>query len=149
MEVILLEKIAKLGELGDIVNVKPGYARNYLLSHGKAATATAENKQRFAEQRAQLQQQQAAQRQAAQEQATKLQAVRVEIAQRAGVDGRLFGSVTSQDIAKALSEKLGDTLSKQSIRLAEGPLKQLGVHQVEVVLYHDVSVNVEIMVVAE
>ncbi|HYG32460.1 MAG TPA: 50S ribosomal protein L9 [Methylophilaceae bacterium] len=148
MQVILLEKVVNLGNLGDIVRVKDGYGRNFLIPQGKAKRATEANKAEFAARRAELEKQQAEQLTAAQARGEKLAGQTVQISQKAGVDGRLFGSVTNYDIAEALS-KQGFEVSKSEIRMPEGPLKAIGDHQVSVALHHDVVVDITVSVVAE
>jgi len=148
MQVILLEKVVNLGNLGDIVKVKDGYGRNFLIPQGKAKRATEANKAEFAARRAELEKQQAEQLTAAQARGEKLAGATVQIAQKAGVDGRLFGSVTNYDIAEALT-KQGFEVAKSEIRMPEGPLKTIGDHQVSVALHHDVVVDITVTVVAE
>jgi len=148
MQVILLEKVVNLGNLGDIVRVKDGYGRNFLIPQGKAKRATEANKAEFAARRAELEKQQAEQLTAAQARGEKLAGLNVQIAQKAGVDGRLFGSVTNYDIAEAVS-KQGFEVAKSEIRMPEGPLKTIGDHPVSVALHHDVVVDITVSVVAE
>jgi len=148
MQVILLEKVVNLGNLGDIVRVKDGYGRNFLIPQGKAKRATEANKAEFAARRAELEKQQAEQLTAAQGRGEKLAGLNVQIAQKAGVDGRLFGSVTNYDIAEAVS-KQGFEVAKSEIRMPEGPLKTIGDHPVSVALHHDVVVDITVSVVAE
>jgi len=148
MQVILLEKVVNLGNLGDIVKVKDGYGRNFLIPQGKAKRATEANKAEFAARRAELEKQQAEQLTAAQARGEKLTGTTVQITQKAGVDGRLFGSVTNYDIAEALT-KQGFEVAKSEIRMPEGPLKTIGDHQVSIALHHDVVVDITVTVVAE
>ena len=148
MQVILLEKVGNLGSLGDIVKVKDGFGRNYLIPQGKAKRATEANKAEFAARRAELEKQQAAILAAAQARGEKLDGFVVTIAQKAGVDGRLFGSVTNADIAEALVAA-GHEVVKAAIRLPNGPLKTVGDHPLSVALHHDVVVNITVSVVAE
>jgi large subunit ribosomal protein L9 len=148
MQVILMEKVVNLGGLGDIVKVKEGYARNYLIPQGKAKRATEENKKVFEARRAELEKAQAEKLTAAQERAAKLEGVTVTIARKAGVDGRLFGSVGNADIAEALTAQ-GIEVDKAMVRLPEGPFKQVGENQVEVALHHDVVASVTVSVVGE
>lgn len=138
MEIILLEKVANLGVLGDLVRVKNGYARNFLFPKQLATRATAKARKEFEERRKSLEEKAAERLAAAQAQAEKIQALQLSIGQKAGVDGRLFGSVTNHDIADAL-KKLGVTIEKSQIRLPSGPLKQIGEHPVQVTLHTDVS----------
>ncbi len=148
MQVILLEKVGNLGGLGDIVKVKDGFGRNFLIPQGKAKRATEANKAEFAARRAELEKQQAAILAAAQARGEKLDGFTVTITQKAGVDGRLFGSVTNGDIAEALVAA-GHEVVKASVRLPNGPLKTVGDHAVSVALHHDVVVNITVSVVAE
>ena len=148
MQVILLEKVVNLGNLGDIVKVKEGYARNFLIPQGKAKRATEENKKVFAERRAELEKAQAEKLAAAQAKAAKLEGIKVEIARKAGVDGRLFGSVSNVDVADALSA-LGIEVEKSAIRLPQGPLKLIGETEIQVALHTDVVANVVVAVGAE
>jgi large subunit ribosomal protein L9 len=148
MQVILLEKIGKLGNLGDIVKVKDGFGRNFLIPQGKAKRATEANKAEIAASRAELEKQQAAILAAAQARGEKLTGFVVSIAQKAGVDGRLFGSVTNGDIAESLKAS-GHEVVKADVRLPNGPLKTVGEHAVTVALHHDVVVEITVAVVAE
>jgi large subunit ribosomal protein L9 len=148
MEVILLEKIAKLGELGQVVKVKDGYARNYLIPHGKAKRATEENRKAFEARRAELEKAQAAALTKAQERAAKLDGLTLQITQKAGPDGRLFGSVTNYDIVEAL-EKLGHEVERSQIRMPQGPLKQVGDYPLQVGLHADVAVTIKVSVLGE
>lgn len=148
MQVILLEKVGNLGGLGDIVKVKDGFGRNFLIPQGKAKRATEANKAEFAARRAELEKQQAAILAAAQARGEKLDGFTVSITQKAGVDGRLFGSVTNGDIAEALVAA-GHEVVKSAVRLPNGPLKTVGDHAVSVALHHDVVVNITVSVVAE
>jgi large subunit ribosomal protein L9 len=148
MEVILLEKIANLGELGQVVKVKDGYARNYLIPHGKAKRATAENRKAFEARRAELEQAQAGALAKAQERAGKLDGLTLQITQKAGPDGRLFGSVTNYDIVEAL-KKQGQEVERAQIRMPQGPLKQVGDFPIEVALHTDVAVTITVSVLGE
>ena len=148
MQVILLEKVANLGQLGDVVKVKDGFARNYLIPHGKARRATPENLAEFEKRRAELEKAQAEALAAAQEKGARLDGLSVQIAQKAGVDGKLFGSVTNFDIAEALA-KQGFEVAKSAIRMPQGPLKMVGDHPLKVALHTDVVVTVTVSVVAE
>lgn len=148
MQVILLEKVGNLGGLGDVVKVKDGFGRNFLIPQGKAKRATEANKAEFAARRAELEKQQAAILAVAQARGEKLEGLAVSITQKAGVDGRLFGSVTNGDIAEALVAA-GHEVVKAAIRLPNGPLKTIGDHAVSVALHHDVVVNITVSVVAE
>ena len=148
MQIILLEKVPNLGQLGDIVKVKDGYARNFLIPTGKARRATQNNIAEFEQKRADLEQAQNAILAAAQEKGAKLDGITVQIAQKAGVDGRLFGSVTNADIADALKAQSFD-VQKANVRLPQGPLKTIGEHEVVLDLHADVKVAVKVAVVAE
>jgi large subunit ribosomal protein L9 len=148
MQVILLEKVVNLGNLGDIVKVKDGYGRNFLIPQGKAKRATDANKAEFEARRAELEKQQAALLSAAQARGEKLAGYLLQISQKAGVDGRLFGSVTNGDIAEALASQ-GFEVVKSEIRLPEGPLKVVGDHPVSIALHHDVVVEITVSVLGE
>jgi large subunit ribosomal protein L9 len=148
MEIILLEKVANLGALGDIVKVKDGFGRNFLIPQGKAKRATEANKAEFEARRAELEKQQADILTAAKARADKLSGLTIEIAQKAGEDGRLFGSVTNHDIAEALTAK-GTEVAKSEVRLPEGPLKSTGEFPVSIALHHDAVVDITVNVVAE
>lgn len=148
MQVILMERVVNLGNLGDVVNVRPGYARNFLVPHGKAKRVTPENMAEFERRRAELEAAQAAKVVEAQELAAKLEGMSVQIARKAGVDGRLFGSVTNFDIADALAAQ-GVALDRSTIRLPDGPLKQVGDAQIQVVLHTDVAATITVTVKGE
>lgn len=148
MQVILLEKVVNVGDLGEVVKVKQGYARNYLIPKGKAQRATPENIKLLEERRAELEKAAAERLTTAQEQAAKIEGMQLTISQKAGVDGRLFGSVTNVDIVEAMAAK-GITIEKGSIRMPEGPLKHVGEFPLVVGLYLDVTANITVTVVAE
>jgi len=148
MQVILLEKVVNLGGLGDVVKVKDGFARNYLLPQGKAKRATPENLAEFEKKRAQLESAQAQALAAAQEKGTKLDGLMVQITQKAGVDGRLFGSVTTFDIVEALKAQ-GFDVERSMVRLPQGPLKTVGDHSVAIALHSDVLVHIKVSVLGE
>ncbi len=148
MQVILLEKVGKLGNLGDVVKVKQGYARNFLIPTKLARRATAEAIKEFENRRADLEKAAAAKLAAAQALGEQLAGKTVRIAQKAGVDGRLFGSVTNHDIAEALS-KMGMQLVKGQVRLPNGPLKTVGEHPVSVAPHTDVVAEITVQVVAQ
>ena len=148
MQVILMEKVVNLGGLGDVVKVKDGYARNYLIPQGKAKRATEENKKVFEARRAELEKAQAEKLAAAQAVAAKLEGVTIQLARKAGVDGRLFGSVGNVDIAEALAAQ-GVEVEKSAVRLPLGPLKQLGESQIEVALHSDVVSTINVVISAE
>ena len=148
MQVILLEKVVNVGDLGEVVKVKQGYARNDLIPKGKAKRATPENIKLLEERRAELENAAAQRLTTAQELAAKIEGMQISISQKAGVDGRLFGSVTNVDIVEALAAK-GVTIEKGSIRMPEGPLKHVGEFPLVVGLYLDVVANITVTVVAE
>ncbi|WP_343583091.1 50S ribosomal protein L9 [Herbaspirillum sp.] len=148
MQVILLEKIVNLGGLGDVVRVKDGFARNFLIPQRKARRATDAAIAEFEAKRADLEKAAAEKLAAAQAQGEKLNGATIEISQKAGVDGRLFGSVTNFDIAEALG-KQGFAVEKAQVRLPNGPLKAVGEHPVAVALHTDVVVDVTIAVKGE
>lgn len=148
MQIILLEKVVNLGNLGDIVKVKDGYARNFLIPNKQARRATKEALAEFEVRRAELEKIAAEKLAAAQAQGEKLAGSTVQINQKAGVDGRLFGSVTNADIADALV-KQGFAVEKAQVRLPEGPLKMVGDHAVQVSLHTDVLVDVTVAVIGE
>lgn len=146
MQIILLEQVANLGTLGDVVNVKNGYARNFLIPQGKAKRATAANLQEFEVRRAELEAKQAAILVDAKARAEQLTDATVTIAQKAGVDGRLFGSVTNVDIAEAVTA-FGVAIKRFEVRLPNGQLKAIGEYDVEIALHHDVVVAIKVVVV--
>jgi large subunit ribosomal protein L9 len=148
MQVILLEKVVNVGNLGDVVKVKDGYARNFLIPQKMARRATESAVAEFEAKRAELEKAAAAKLAASQAQGEKLNGMTVTIAQKAGVDGRLFGSVTNFDIAEALT-KQGFAVEKAAIRMPTGPLKTTGEHPVAVALHTDVVVEITIAVVGE
>jgi large subunit ribosomal protein L9 len=148
MQVILLEKVVNVGNLGDVVKVKDGYARNFLIPQKMARRATQAAVAEFEVKRAELEKAAAEKLAAAQGQGEKLNGMTVTIAQKAGVDGRLFGSVTNFDIAEALT-KQGFAVEKAQVRMPTGPLKTTGEHPVAVALHTDVVVDVTIAVVGE
>ncbi|CAM2173118.1 50S ribosomal subunit protein L9 [Paraburkholderia sacchari] len=148
MQIILLEKVVNLGNLGDIVKVKDGYARNFLIPNKKARRATKDAIAEFEVRRAELEKAAAEKLAAAQAEGEKLNGLTVQIGQKAGVDGRLFGSVTNADIAVALG-KVGFAVEKAQVRLPEGPLKMVGDHPVQVSLHTDVLVDVMVSVLGE
>ncbi|HXU40964.1 MAG TPA: 50S ribosomal protein L9 [Burkholderiales bacterium] len=148
MQVILMEKVANLGELGDVVKVKDGYARNFLIPHGKAKRATPDNLKAFESRRAELEKAQADILAKAQERGSKLDGLTVQITQKAGPDGRLFGSVTNYDIVEAL-KKQGHEVERANIRMPQGPLKQVGEYPLQIGLHTDVTVTVKVAVLGE
>lgn len=148
MQVILLEKVANLGVLGDIVKVKDGFGRNFLIPQGKAKRATEANKAEFAARRAELEKQQADILVVAKARGDKLAGFALSLTQKAGVDGRLFGSVTNHDIAEGL-KAAGYEVAKSEVRMPTGPLKAIGEYPISVALHHDVVVDITVTVVAE
>lgn len=148
MQVILLEKVVNLGNLGEVVKVKDGYARNFLIPQRKARRATQAAVAEFEAKRAELEKAAAEKLVAAQAQGEKLNGMTVQIAQKAGVDGRLFGSVTNADIAEAVT-KQGFAVEKAQIRMPQGPLKTVGDHTIAVALHTDVVVDVTVSVLGE
>jgi large subunit ribosomal protein L9 len=148
MEIILLEKVGKLGNLGDIVRVKDGFARNFLIPQKMARRATAAAKAEFEARRAELEKAAAEKLAAAKALGEKLSGMTVQILQKSGVDGRLFGSVTNYDIAEALS-KQGFAVEKAQIRLPQGPFKTVGDHHLSVALHADVVVDITVSVLGE
>lgn len=148
MQIILLEKVVNLGGLGDVVKVKDGYARNFLIPNGKAKRATPQNLKEFEGRRAELERAQADQLSAAQAAGAKLDGMTVQLTRKAGVDGRLFGSVTNFDVAEALAAQ-GIEVERSSIRMPQGPLKAVGDHPLAVALHSDVVVNITVSVLGE
>jgi large subunit ribosomal protein L9 len=148
MQVILLEKVVNLGGLGDVVKVKEGFARNFLIPQGKAKRATPENLAEFETRRADLEKTQADALAVAQERGGKIDGLTVQIVRKAGVDGRLFGSVTTYDIAEAL-QGLGQQVERAAIRLPQGPLKAIGEYDIALALHSDVVVHVKVSVLGE
>ena len=148
MQIILLEKVVNLGGLGDIVKVKDGYARNFLIPHGKAKRATAENITMLEGKREELEKAQGEKLATAQAQSEKLAGLMVQITQKSGVDGRLFGSVTNADVAEALQAQ-GFEIEKPQVHMPNGPLKMIGDHHVTVTLHTDVKVDITISVLGD
>ena len=148
MQVILMEKVVNLGGLGDVVKVKDGYARNFLIPEGKAKRATPENLKSFEGRRAELEKSQAEELARAQEAGAKIDGLTVQITRKAGVDGRLFGSVTTYDIVEALQAQ-GFPVERAAIRLPQGPLKQIGDASISIALHSDVVVHITVSVLGE
>ncbi|MDP2825770.1 MAG: 50S ribosomal protein L9 [Sulfuritalea sp.] len=148
MQIILMERVVNLGGLGDVVKVKDGYARNFLIPQGKAKRATEANRKIFEEKRADLERVQGEAIAAAQAQVEKLEGLMLQITRKTGVDGRLFGSVSSHDIAEALAAQ-GFQVEKSAIRLPEGPLKAVGDTHVQIALHTDVVATVTVSVLGE
>ena len=148
MQIILLEKITNVGDLGDVVQVKDGYARNNLIPHGKAKRATPDNLQAIEARRADLEKAAGEKLATAQALAERLEGSTLRIAQKAGVDGRLFGSVTNVDVVEALKAQ-GVDVERSMVRMPSGPLKQVGEHPVSIALHTDVTAHVTVNVVGE
>ncbi len=148
MQIILLEKVVNLGALGDVVKVKDGYARNFLIPEGKAKRANEKNLAEFQALRAELEKAQAEIHAAAVARAEKLAGLMVQITQKAGVDGRLFGSVNTTDIADAI-KTLGFEVAKSEIRLPAGALKQIGDYPITLALHTDVATDITVSVLGE
>ena len=148
MQIILLEKITNVGNLGDVVKVKDGFARNFLIPQGKAKRATEANLKAFESRRAELEKAQAETLAKARERGTKLEGLTLQITQKAGPDGRLFGSVTNYDIVEAL-HKQGHEVERANIRMPQGPLKQVGDFPLQVALHTDVTVGITVSVLGE
>ena len=148
MQVILLEKVINLGALGDIVTVKDGYARNFLIPKGKAKRATEANKAEFEARRAELERRQAEKLAEAQALAEKLSGLMVQITRNASMDGRLFGSVTNADIVEALSTQ-GFSIERSAVRMPEGPIKTVGDNTIEIALHTDVTTHITVSVLGE
>ncbi|WP_286221973.1 50S ribosomal protein L9 [Marinobacter apostichopi] len=147
MEVILLEKVANLGSLGDKVKVKAGYGRNFLLPYGKAVPATEANLKAFEERRAELEKAAAEKQSAAQARAEALEGAAFTISSKAGEEGKLFGSIGVRDIADAITAG-GTDVEKSEVRLPEGPIRVTGEYEIELQLHSDVEVTVKLAVVA-
>jgi large subunit ribosomal protein L9 len=148
MQVILLDKVVNLGNLGEIVKVKDGYARNFLIPSGRARRATEEAKRDFEARRAELEKAAAAKLAEAQGLGEKLAGTTLKLTQKAGVDGRLFGSVTNYDIAEELN-KNGYKVTKAQVRMPAGPIKMVGDSTVSVALHTDVVVDITVSVYGE
>jgi len=148
MQVILLEKVTNLGGLGEVVKVRDGFARNFLIPQGKAKRATVANMAEFEKRRAELEKAQADALVKAQEKGAKLDGLMLQITQKAGVDGKLFGSVTTIDIVEAL-KKQGFEIHRSEVRMPQGPIKMVGDHPVSVALHSDVVVAITVSVLGE
>jgi len=147
MEIILLQKVDNVGGIGDLVRVKSGYARNYLIPQGKATLATPENKAKFESRRAELEAKAAAELAVAQSRAKKLEGLVLKIEMQAGAEGKLFGSVGTVDIAEAVG-KNGIEVERSEVRLPDGPLRVAGEHQIELHLHTDVNVPITVIIEA-
>jgi large subunit ribosomal protein L9 len=148
MQIILMEKVAKVGNLGDIVKVKDGYARNYLIPQGKAKRATEANVKELEARRAELERLAAEKLAAQQALGEKLSGHELRMTQKAGVDGRLFGSVTNADIAEALKAQ-GYEVTKAMVQMPHGPIKSIGETAVKLQLHTDVTAEIKVIVIAE
>ncbi|MDD5297774.1 MAG: 50S ribosomal protein L9 [Rhodocyclaceae bacterium] len=148
MQIILMQKVVNLGNLGDVVKVKEGYARNYLIPQGKAKRVTEASLAEFATKRAELERAAAETLAAAQDKAAKMEGLSVTIARKAGVDGRLFGSVSNADIAEALAAQ-GFEVAKSDVRMPNGQLKMIGESELTVSLHTDVTADIKVVVVGE
>jgi len=148
MQIILLEKITNVGNLGDVVKVKDGFARNFLIPQGKAKRATPENLKAIEARRSDLEKAANEKLTGAQQIAEQLEGKSVQITQKSGVDGRLFGSVTNVDVVEALKGQ-GFNVEKAMVRLPNGPLKQVGDHPVTIALHSDVTAHVTVTVIGE
>lgn len=146
MQVILLEKVVNLGDLGDVVRVRNGYARNFLIPNKMARRATADAIAEFETRRAELEKAQAERLAAAEKVATKMADLSIEVSQKAGVDGRLFGSVTTMDIAAALTAQGFEDIAKSQVRLPDGPFKAIGEYPVQIALHPDVTAEIVVVV---
>jgi large subunit ribosomal protein L9 len=149
MQIILLEKVINLGQLGDVVRVKDGYARNFLIPVGKARRATSDAIKEFEGRRAELEKVQAQKLAAAQAEGEKLAGLTVQLTEKAGVDGRLFGSVTSLNVLEALHKQGFTSIEKTMLKFPEGPLKTIGDHKIQVGLHTDVTVDITVSVLGE
>jgi large subunit ribosomal protein L9 len=148
MQIILLEKIVNVGDLGEVVKVKQGYARNFLIPQGKAKRATPENLKLLEEKRSELEKAAGERLGKAQAAAEKLEGVTIQVTQKAGVDGRLFGSVTNVDIVDAL-QGLGHTVEKSMVRMPEGPLKHVGDFPLTIALHTDAAAHITVTVLGD
>ncbi|MGV6858131.1 MAG: 50S ribosomal protein L9 [bacterium] len=149
MDIILLEKVENLGSLGDLVSVKAGFARNYLIPSGKAAYATKSNIAEFEARRSELEKAAADLLAAAEARATKLNELEVTIPAQVGTEGKLFGSVTNAEVAAAISGATSEEVEKREVRMPEGPIRQIGETEITVHLHSDVDAVVKIIVVEE
>jgi large subunit ribosomal protein L9 len=148
MQVILLEKVVNVGDLGEVVKVRQGYARNFLIPQGKAKRATPENLKLLEEKRSELEKAAGERLAKAQAQAEKIEGVTIQVTQKAGVDGRLFGSVTNVDVVDALLG-LGHTVEKSMVRMPEGPLKHVGDFPLTIALHTDVMTHITVTVLGD
>ncbi len=148
MDIILLQKVANLGKIGDRVQVKSGYGRNFLLPKGKATLATPDNIAKFEARRAELEKAARDELESAQARATKFQSLKLTVAAKTGGEGKLFGSIGTSDIVEAI-EKLGHEIERSEVRLPQGPIRQVGEHVVQLQLHSDVTVELPIVIAAQ
>ncbi|MDZ7668559.1 MAG: 50S ribosomal protein L9 [Gammaproteobacteria bacterium] len=148
MNVILMERIGNLGDLGDEVTVKPGFARNFLIPQGMAVRATDDNRTVFEERRAELERLANERLSEAQERASRLEGLALTIVVKAGDEGKLYGSVGTQDIADAVAAK-GMEIEKSEVKLPEGTIRELGEYELDLQLHSDISVTIQVAVVPE
>jgi large subunit ribosomal protein L9 len=148
MEIILMQKVANLGNIGDKVKVKPGYGRNYLLPQGKATLATPENVAKFEARRAEFEKAAKEELASAQARAAKLEGFKLTLSAKAGGEGKLFGSVGNSDIVEAL-KKAGHTVERAEVRMPNGPIRQAGEHVVQLHLHTDVNVDLPVVIIGE
>lgn len=148
MEIILLDRVENLGDIGDKVKVKPGYARNYLLPQGKAATATPENLKKLEARRSELEREAAEELAAAKARAGTMENLRLEISAKAGTEGKLFGSVGTVDIAEAAAAR-GIEIERSEIRMPDGPIRVAGEHEVDIHLHSDITLPITVVVAGE
>ncbi|HWK51525.1 MAG TPA: 50S ribosomal protein L9 [Steroidobacter sp.] len=148
MEIILIQKVANLGNIGDKVKVKSGYGRNYLLPQGKATLATPENVAKFEARRAEFEKAAKDELASAQSRAAKLEGFKLSLSAKAGGEGKLFGSVGNSDIVEAL-KKAGHTVERAEVRLPNGPIRQAGEHVVQLHLHTDVNVDLPVVIIGE
>ena len=148
MEVILLQKVANLGNIGDRVKVKSGYGRNFLLPKGKATVATADNIAKFESRRAEIEKAAKVDLDAAQARATKLEGLKLTLTAKAGGEGKLFGSIGTTDIADGI-RKAGHEIERSEVRLPNGPIRQAGEHVVQVHLHTDLTIDLPVVIIGE
>jgi large subunit ribosomal protein L9 len=148
MEIILMQKVANLGNIGDRVKVKAGYGRNFLLPQGKATLATAENIAKFEARRAEFEKSAKEELSNAQARAAKLDGIKLQLTAKAGGEGKLFGSIGTTDVAEAL-KKAGHTVERSQVRMPNGPIRQAGEHVVQLHLHTDVNVDLPLIIVGE
>lgn len=148
MDIILLEKVDRLGKLGDVVNVKPGFARNFLLPFGKAKVANADNIKELEGRRAELEAKEAESLATAEARKTKLDALEISITSKAGTEGKLFGSVGNADIAEAINAA-GVEVEKKEVRLPTGPIRAAGEYEIDLHLHTDVNAAIKLTIIGE